>query len=225
MAQGSGRPGEGRRRHPLRLRRAQPPRAGELRGARAIGLARQAAADPALHASRLGRASPHPCGPDLDDAGPGFIRGARRARSRSWRASRRSSALGRPFPTRYPSVSARSRPASTATSSPTATYWPHSRGATRSSRTSGSSSRATTTTTAPTATRSSTAPTTTAPASSACSRSPRPTPSPRRKDTGRSVRFCSSRSTPRSAGCSAHGRSSSARRCRWTGSWRCSTWT
>ena len=107
---------------------------------------------------------------------------------------------------------------SAATSSPTATCWPRSRAATRSSRTSGSSFPATTTTTAPTATGSSTARTTTARARSACSRSPKLTPWLRRRGTGRSDRSCSPRSTPRSAGCSAHGRSSSGRRCPWIGS-------
>ena len=73
--------------------------------------------------------------------------------------------------------------------------------------------------------RSSTAPTTTARAPWACSRSPRRTPWPRRTVIGPSGRFSSPRSTPRSAGCSARGRSSSGRRCLWNGSSPCSTWT
>ena len=59
--------------------------------------------------------------------------------------------------------------------------------------------------------RSSTAPTTTARASSRCSRSPRPTRWRRRTASGRSAACCSRPGTPRSAGCSAPGRTPSSR--------------
>ena len=75
LAQGARRAGEGRGRHPVRRRRAQPSRAAQLRAGRAHRVARLAAAPEDLHAVGLGRSHAHPCGADL--AGAGRVAGRR----------------------------------------------------------------------------------------------------------------------------------------------------